>query len=183
LLCADLDQLGDQLADVRSKLLTSPHLWALFLSPTGDGLKCVFRVRSDAGKQKASFRAVEKHVRALTGIQIDQSCSDLARLCFLSHDPDAYLNDNAAELAPLASEKSEDGKSASICEAKIQIRRRIASELMGEIDWSTEANGCCPCRRNTCTPAPMERAIVRSISMARQRSLVFILTADTSLKD
>src|SRR2546427_809630 len=44
LLCADLDDLGDRLADVRAKLKASPNLWAMFLSPTGKGLKAVFRV-------------------------------------------------------------------------------------------------------------------------------------------
>src|SRR5437762_2618004 len=42
LLCADLDQLGERLPTVRAKLLSSPYLWALFRSPTGDGLKTVF---------------------------------------------------------------------------------------------------------------------------------------------
>jgi len=43
LLCADLDALGDGLPDVRARLAASPHLWAVFVSPTGDGLKTVFR--------------------------------------------------------------------------------------------------------------------------------------------
>jgi hypothetical protein len=37
LLCADLDDLGDQLNEARTQLLNSPHLWALFVSPSGDG--------------------------------------------------------------------------------------------------------------------------------------------------
>src|ERR1700736_6315271 len=44
LLCADLDGLGpDKIPEVRAKLVNSPHVWALFLSPTSDGLKAVFR--------------------------------------------------------------------------------------------------------------------------------------------
>src|SRR5439155_7046656 len=89
LLCGDLDQLGhENLADVRAKLRNSVHLWADFVSPTGDGLKAVFRANADPAKHKASFLAVEKHVRGLTGLQIDEACSDVSRLCFLSHDPD-----------------------------------------------------------------------------------------------
>jgi hypothetical protein len=145
LLCADLDELGDQLADVRSNLLKSSHLWALFLSPTGDGLKCVFCVRADAGKHKASFRAVEEHVRALTGIQIDESCSDVARLCFLSHDPDAYLNEDAIELLPLEKKEAAVYAANGACDGKIETRRGIARELLGEIDWSTETCGFCTC--------------------------------------
>src|SRR4029450_11301238 len=47
LLDADLDSLGDELPGVREKLLKSPYLWALFLSPSGDGLKAIFRVLAD----------------------------------------------------------------------------------------------------------------------------------------
>jgi P4 family phage/plasmid primase-like protien len=146
LLCADLDQLGDQLTEARTKLLKSLHLWALFLSPTGDGLKCIFRVQAEADTQKASFRAVEEHVRALTGVQIDESCSDVARLCFLSHDPDAYLNDKAIELPPLAEvDKSTTTSGACAGAPEIETRRRIAIELLGEIDWATETSGYCTC--------------------------------------
>lgn len=142
LLCADLDELGDKLPAVRAKLRESPYVWALFVSPTGDGLKCVFRIQSDAHEHKASFRAVEEHVRVLTGIQIDQSCSDVARLCFLSHDPDAHLNESATELAPLI-EAGAPAVSAQNVER--ETRQRIAIELLGEIDWKTETRGLCTC--------------------------------------
>jgi P4 family phage/plasmid primase-like protien len=124
----------------------SPSLWALFASPTGDGLKCVFRVIDDAGKHKASFHAVEQHVRQLTGVQLDESCSNVARLCFLSHDPDAYLNDKAIELPPLIeTEKPAPTAAAALCELEIKARQDIAGELLGAIDWNTETRGFCTC--------------------------------------
>jgi hypothetical protein len=147
LLCADLDGLGpDKIPEVRAKLVNSLYVWALFLSPTGDGIKCVFRVPADAEKHKASFRAIEKHVHDLTGAQIDESCSDVSRLCFLSHDPDAYLNENAVELPPLieVAAPAVPVPSAS-SETEIEVRRRVAVELLGEIKWSTETRGHCTC--------------------------------------
>lgn len=101
LLCADLDDLGSRLAQVGATLATSPHLWAKFVSPTGNGLKCIFRVPADVGKHAASFRAVGQHVLDLTGEKIDPACSDPARLCFVSFDPDASLNPKAVELTLL----------------------------------------------------------------------------------
>ena len=83
LVCGDLDELGEKLPSVREQLQTSPHLFALFLSPSGNGLKAVFRVPADASKHAGSYRAVEKHVRELTGVQIDESGKDIGRLCFL----------------------------------------------------------------------------------------------------
>src|SRR5262245_23197029 len=71
LLCADLDELGTQLPAVRERLTKSPHLLAMFRSPSGGGLKAVFRVAADASKHLRSFRAVQKHVRELAGLEID----------------------------------------------------------------------------------------------------------------
>jgi hypothetical protein len=99
-LCGDLDNLGERLKEVREKIKASPYLAYLFRSPT-NGLKTVFKVPADASKHLASFRAVEKHVLELTGIQIDQACKDVARLCFMSYDPELYINENAVEIEPL----------------------------------------------------------------------------------
>jgi putative DNA primase/helicase len=146
LLCADLDELGERLPEIQTKLVNSPHLWALFVSPTGDGLKCVFRVPPDAEKHRASFRAVEEHVCSLTGIQVDQSCSDVARLCFLSHDPNALLNDGAIELPlPTEVEKPNRIDTRDISEPELKTRRHIAEELLGIIDWATATRGFCTC--------------------------------------
>jgi VirE N-terminal domain len=101
LLCADLDNLNGELQNAREKLVGSLHTWGLFTSTRGEGLKAVFRVPADVSKHKASWRATEKLVKDLTGIQIDEACKDPARLCFVSDDPDAYYNPNAQELTPV----------------------------------------------------------------------------------
>ncbi len=148
LLCADLDELGrDKVAEVRVKVQSSLYLWALFVSPTGDGLKAIFRVPADAKKHKASFRAMEKHVRELTGLQIDEACSDVSRLCFLSHDPDAYLNENAVELRPLADTEKDKAATAvaPLSSHKIERRRNLAKESLGEIRWVSETRGFATC--------------------------------------
>jgi Protein of unknown function (DUF3631)/BT4734-like, N-terminal domain len=143
LLCADLDSLNGELSTVREKLLKSPYLWTLFKSPGGDGLKAVFRVPADQTKHSGSFRAVERHVRELTGAQVDQACKDVARLCFLSYDPGIYHNANAREIEPLP----EPEKPHPINNGMVNLseRQRIATELMGTIDWKTETSGFVVC--------------------------------------
>jgi putative DNA primase/helicase len=104
LFCADIDvdALGGMdLKEVRAKLQTSPYVVAVFLSPTGYGLKVIFKVPADASKHSGSFRAVRQLILELTGVQIDESGKDLARLCFVTDDPDLYLNPNAQEITPL----------------------------------------------------------------------------------
>ena len=97
----DMDALdGKDLKEVRAKLRTSPHVFADFISPTGSGLKVIFKVSDDKQKHPGSFLAAQKHILELTGVAIDESSKDLARLCFVSFDSDAYINLDAQEITP-----------------------------------------------------------------------------------
>jgi putative DNA primase/helicase len=144
LIVADLDGLGARLPEVRACLVESPHLYACFLSPTADGLKAIFRVSADPEKHLESWRAVQDHVAELAKVQIDQSGKDVSRLCFVSFDPDVFLNRNAVELAPAPS--APQPKSLPIeAETEIATRQRIADQLLGEIQWIDETSGYCIC--------------------------------------
>jgi hypothetical protein len=145
LLCADLDSLNGELPAVREKLSESPHLCALFKSPSGDGLKAVFRVPADASKHLASFRALQKHIRELTGCEIDESGKDLARLCFVSHDPDLHVQLHAREITPLPEPLRLKRKLNSNGGINLSERQRIAVELLGEVDWQSETSGFVTC--------------------------------------
>src|SRR5438067_7204044 len=147
LLCGDLDSLGDRIAELRQKFLTSQYLWAMFSSPTGDGLKCVFRVKTDTQLHKASFLAVSDYVQAFAGVQIDKSCSNVSRLCFLSYDPETFLNLEAKKLSELtkASEKTTGLRAISGDNAENTLRRQIAEEILGTVAWSSETVGGCEC--------------------------------------
>jgi len=143
LIGADLDSLGDELADVRAQLVSSQHVLAVFRSPTGKGLKVIFCVPRDAQKQLNSFRAVEKHVLDLTGIQIDQSRKDLAGMCFVSFDPELYYNPNATQIEPLPEpEKPPRPLSPNV---DLNSRQRIAADLLGNIDWKSGIIGFVTC--------------------------------------
>jgi hypothetical protein len=148
LLCADLDQLNAKLWDVREKLLKSPHLWALFLSPTATGLKAIFRIPAEKLQHQASFRAVKQHVLELAGVQIDESGKDVGRLCIVSYDLEAGINLNAREIAPLP-EPEKPLRVQSNATVNLSERQRIAVELLGEIRWDSETYGfgTCPGKR------------------------------------
>lgn len=107
LLCADLDNVPpDSMATTRAALISSPHTAAVFISPSGRGLKALFRVSAVAAAHKASFQAVREHVRKLTGLEIDRACCDVARLCFVSHDPDLWTMPDAEPLPIPVGEKA-----------------------------------------------------------------------------
>ena len=149
LLCADLDDLdAETLARCRARLASDPHVWSVFTSPTGSGLKAVFRVPADAGRHSASFAAVRDYVLAKCDVEIDEACKDLARLCFVSDDLDATLNENAVELpvaylaepaAPKPPPKAPAAaRDATATAPDLAKRLAIARELFGEPDTTTK---------------------------------------------
>jgi len=98
MICADLDDLKDaELPSLKQRIQSDPHTLACFVSPSGHGLKAVVRCdpQRDHGE---SFRAAERYFLKEFGVQIDTACSDVSRLCYVSHDPDAYVADDAKEL-------------------------------------------------------------------------------------
>jgi len=97
LICADLDELGTALEPTFELVASDPHTLACFRSPTGTGLKVVCRV--DPTKPHAeSFQALEHYMLEHFGLEIDQACKDVSRICFVSHDPEAFVADNATPL-------------------------------------------------------------------------------------
>ena len=145
LLCADLDDLSiEQLDDCRAKLTVDPHVWALFTSPTGTGLKVVFRVPASAEQHEASFRAVQAVVRKSCAVEIDQACSDVPRLCFVSYDPEAFSNRNATEL-PVESLPVKANATKAVASVDLNERQRIASALLGKVFWTNGERGYCEC--------------------------------------
>ena len=102
ILVADLDlddnpQLmdGEQMAATRNKLCADLQVHFLFESPSG-GLKVGVLIQAkDSETHKAAFISVRDWFIEHHGLVIDKACSDVSRLCFLSHDPDAWLRKSA----------------------------------------------------------------------------------------
>lgn len=85
------------LDQIRHALISDLRIIAVFITPSGNGIKGIARIQRDTEQHKASFLAVEKHFAQL-GIVIDKSCKDPVRLCFLSYDPDAWIDETRTEI-------------------------------------------------------------------------------------
>lgn len=104
LLCADLDLLDpDTIVALRDALRRDPHVFAVFESPTGSGLKILIVVppQPDDAGHKRVFRAVESRFSQMYRVKLDPSGKDVSRLCFVSHDPGAWWNPEAQPLEVL----------------------------------------------------------------------------------
>jgi VirE-like protein len=143
LLCIDIDGLNSHKSEVRQKLSTSPYLYLLFDSPTGEGMKGVFSVEPDASKHDASFRAIRQHTRELAGVEPDEAARDLARICFVSWDPFAPFNPKPRQIEPLPDpEKPPRPVNTNV---DLSARQREAEDLLGGIDWESETSGFLTC--------------------------------------
>jgi hypothetical protein len=74
------------------------HPRLVFISPRGNGLKIVVAFDVDftniLASHNAYFKALQNYFLQEYNIAIDQSCSDVSRACFMSHDEAAYFSDN-----------------------------------------------------------------------------------------
>jgi hypothetical protein len=73
------------------------YTYACFISPSGNGVKVFVRVSSGMDKHKDAFNNLRNYYDTRIGEVSDNSVKDLNRLCFVSHDPGLYLNEDSKE--------------------------------------------------------------------------------------
>ena len=98
--------------EVRAMLSQDEHVQAVFLSPK-DGVKAIIRIPvcNTPAEHKAAFHAAKSYFQEKYGLNLDPSTNDPVRLCFASHDPDAYYKLFPATILPVAAEENAVGKS------------------------------------------------------------------------
>lgn len=93
LMCFDLDDLENP-DDTKEKLKEIPGITTLliFTSPSGNGLKWVVHHEGSVEDYGEYFGQVSGYLRDQLDITVDSSGSNLSRACFMSHDPNLYIN-------------------------------------------------------------------------------------------
>jgi len=101
----DFDRLT-HLPRIISKLTADPYVLFCFVSVSGHGLKVGVQipiVESDA-EYKQYWQAIADYFQKTHDLTADPSGKDVSRLCFMSHDPNLYIN----EQAEVWTDKAED---------------------------------------------------------------------------
>ncbi len=96
----DLDHVvmsGRNLEVLRNSLKGMAEVMLCFKSPSGEGLKILFKLSSickDSALFSSFYKVFAVKLAERLGIAdiIDYKTNDVTRACFLSHDPDAYFN-------------------------------------------------------------------------------------------
>lgn len=92
LICLDFDKVPTiNLVMLKYQLMNDPFTYALFISPSGTGFKVIVKLQdnTDEVSHRAYFAALKEHYDSP---YFDDACKDMTRACFLSSDPDIYIN-------------------------------------------------------------------------------------------
>lgn len=95
ILCIDLDDLED-VEEMKQKLISDDDFDTLlaFRSPCGHGLKWFIAIEFGKCDHRTWYTAVRNYLMVKYGLsdkQVDSSCSNVSRACFMSYDPNAYI--------------------------------------------------------------------------------------------
>lgn len=81
----DFDNL-ENLRDFQTEIISSEYCYACWVSPSGDGLKALFRI-ADPKKHREHFAAIQEIFPT-----VDKSGVNESRVCYESYDPEIYIN-------------------------------------------------------------------------------------------
>jgi len=103
LLVLDIDKLSPlQLEQLRLGLTEDKYVFSFWVSPSEAGIKGLVYLKYMEGfdeidinsRHRYAFKKVSEYILERYDITIDQSGSDITRLCFFSHDPNILIRDN-----------------------------------------------------------------------------------------
>lgn len=93
---ADVDKLNpSQMIEFVEILRNSPFITLFFVSPSGKGFKIFACVNTPPEQHLQAWTQFNKYISDLLGVAIDTAPKSIASLCFFSHDPNAFYNENS----------------------------------------------------------------------------------------
>lgn len=93
-ICLDFDGFENEvnLSSKRTELVSDPYTFALFTSPSGDGLKVVVKIPKSIEYHEQYFATLQEYYNSP---YFDIATKDISRVCYESYDPDLFVNENS----------------------------------------------------------------------------------------
>ena len=85
----------DDVENLKDIIIKIPFTYSAFISPSGKGLKVIIKTDSELESHTDTFNALRDYYDEISGIVSDKSVKDVTRLCFVSYDPNLYLNESS----------------------------------------------------------------------------------------
>ncbi|MDC0126102.1 DUF3987 domain-containing protein [Flavobacteriaceae bacterium] len=90
----DYDKLEDVTGALK-KIKALDYTYSCFVSPSGNGIKVFVRVSNKMEQHEDAFNTLKSYYDKAVGVEYDKSIKDLCRLCFVSSDPNLYINEES----------------------------------------------------------------------------------------
>lgn len=95
IICLDFDKIDPSRYDIAfQKISEISHTIACFRSPGGNGIKALLEVNTGTDQHEFAYKQAMSYYESVTGFPCDPKCKDITRLCFVSYDPDTYINES-----------------------------------------------------------------------------------------
>jgi len=99
LLHLDIDKItNEELFTLSGDLKNDNTVFCSLVSPSGNGLKVFYKINDTAKNHSKNSNLLISLFEKQYGIKADPQVKDIARLCFISSDPNLYLNQNSKPL-------------------------------------------------------------------------------------
>ena len=94
LLHLDYDKVDD-IESLKENIIKIPFTYSAFISPSGKGLKVMVITDAFLENHTEAFNELRAYYDGIVGLDSDKSVKDVTRLCFVSYDPELYLNESS----------------------------------------------------------------------------------------
>ncbi len=96
LMSIDLDDTNERTEEIVELLSALPYVLAVIRTVSGRGVKPFIRIGACTPEEyRQAYDIVAAYVCCLVNFACDKQCGDITRLCFGTHDPQAYYNPDA----------------------------------------------------------------------------------------
>lgn len=105
LIILDIDKPSQKPEQLKETIAKDEYVLAVWLSPSGNGLKMLVISDREVGLHEQVFRGAVAYFREKYAVQIDRSGCDVSRLCFVSQDPEMIIKPECKPFDQIATAK------------------------------------------------------------------------------
>ena len=143
-ICIDLDAFESDEAMFSTKyaLMSDEYVYSVFQSPTGAGLKVLFKIPNEINNHREYFYGLKKY---LNSPYFDDSCVNEARVCYVSYDDETYINKDSKLFTNKQKQKKSEVVHKNVESNIVTDHNKIIEVLY---KWWTEKYGLVEGERN-----------------------------------
>lgn len=108
----DVDHVGiDNVLAIKNQLAQDPNVYAVAISPSGDGLKVIYKLENPITVEaiyRATYLHLSEQFHQKYSIEPDTTI-DPARACYMTYDPDLYVNEQSIPVSIVPQSKAKSG--------------------------------------------------------------------------